>query len=82
MDDIKRAKLVNLGQRAVDYYLDTGLCLFCDADDVAGRPHEDCNVGEISGVTVDAARAELKASQRELVARMLGATDSADRGGQ
>ena len=39
------APLVALGQRAIDYYLDTGYCVFCDADDVLGTPHEDCDVG-------------------------------------
>lgn len=64
----RRRGLVALGQRAIDYYIDTGLCVFCGADDVYGRPHEDhCNVGDIAGVKVDARRIAEKQYQREIV---------------
>lgn len=67
-----RRALQALGQRAVDYYIDTGLCVFCDADDVYGRPHEDhCNVGELSGVVVDGKRKENKAQERRSVAEFI-----------
>lgn len=56
-----------LGQRAIDYYVDTGLCVFCEADDLNDVPHEDdCEVGKLSGVKVDAARKGEKASQRAI----------------
>lgn len=68
MNELKRRQeLVKLGQRAVDYYIDTGLCVFCNANDLQDIPHEDCDVGEVSGVIVDAARKKLKASQRMFV---------------
>lgn len=57
----RRRGLLALGQRAVDYYVDTGLCVFCDADDVFGRPHDECDVGEVSGVVVDDERRKAKA---------------------
>lgn len=63
----KRRFLAEIGQRAVDYYLDTGLCVFCDADDCAGRPHDECNVGELAGVEVTPERIARKARERALV---------------
>lgn len=62
--DKKRA-LQKLGQRAINYYVDTGFCVFCDADDCCRIAHEDhCNVGELSGIEVDEKRREEKAMQR------------------
>ena len=74
MDDLQhRRALVALGQRAIDYYVDTGLCVFCDADDCAGRPHEDhCNVGELSCVEVDEERMIAKALERDIVDAAIG----------
>ncbi len=67
MDEVrKRRMLVQLGQRAVDYYVDTGLCVFCDADDCKGIPHDkDCEVGEVSGVVVNKERIAAKARERQ-----------------
>ena len=72
-DDVKhRRALQALGQRAVDYYLDTGLCVFCGADDCSGVPHDDhCNVGTLAGVPVDAQRIAEKSRQRALVHFMI-----------
>lgn len=67
----RRRGLLALGQRAVDYYVDTGLCVFCDADDVFGRPHDECDVGEVSGVVVDDERRKAKAEQRGMVIRWI-----------
>lgn len=68
----KRRALYELGQRAIDYYVDTGFCVFCEADDCAGVPHEDhCNVGVLSAVTVDEARLAKKMEQRTLLDVML-----------
>lgn len=73
-DELKHHRAVyDLGKRAIDYYVDTGLCVFCDADDCAGRPHEDhCDVGELAGVTVDHNRREEKAAQRAIADAMMG----------
>lgn len=62
--------VLELGKRAIMYYQDTGCCVFCDADDVDGRPHEDhCNVGELAGVTVTPERVAEKRWQREMVGK-------------
>lgn len=64
----RRRRLLELGQRAVDYYIDTGLCVFCNADDVTGAPHDDdCDVGRVSGVVLTPKRKAEKAEQRALV---------------
>jgi hypothetical protein len=64
----RRRAVQALGQRAIDYYLDTGLCVFCGADDVAGDPHDDhCNVGELAGVEVTPKRCAQKAHERAIV---------------
>ena len=63
----KRRRMFELGQRAVDYYVDTGLCVFCDADDLVGIPHEDCDVGIAAEVVVDAARIDAKSRERAAV---------------
>lgn len=64
----KRRGVAGLGQRAIDYYVDTGLCVFCDADDCAGVPHgRDCAVGELSGVVLTDERRALKALERGMV---------------
>jgi hypothetical protein len=64
----RRRALHELGQRAIDYYLDTGLCVLCGADDVAGEPHDDhCNVGELAGVELTPERRAEKAHQRATV---------------
>jgi hypothetical protein len=69
----KQRDLVALGRRAIDYYVDTGFCVFCEADDVAGIPHaEHCNVGDISCVVVDAPRQAEKTVQRAAVEELLG----------
>lgn len=69
----KRRGLYSLGQRAIDYYVDTGFCVFCDADDVAGIPHDGdddpddscpCLVGKLSGVEVDEKRKKAKLRER------------------
>jgi len=57
-DLARRRGLLDLGVRAVNYYIDTGLCVFCNADDVLGVPHEDCAVGEVSGIVVTDERRE------------------------
>lgn len=68
IDDVtKRRKLLEIGQRAVDYYTDTGLCVFCDADDVRGIPHDECDVGIVAGVLVTPERAREKLRQRAAV---------------
>lgn len=68
----RRRALQLLGERAVDYYTDTGYCVFCDADDCEGIPHEDhCNVGELSGVVVTERRRHEKKQQREEMHRYL-----------
>lgn len=68
----RRRGVYELGERAVTYYLDTGLCVFCDADDVAGKPHGDhCTVGKVAGVAVTPERAKEKARQRGIVDRAL-----------
>ncbi len=33
------------------YYLDTGQCVFCDADDMLKKPHSYCDVGRVAQVT-------------------------------
>ncbi len=46
-----KTNLEQLGQRAVTYYTDTGLCVFCDACACAEppRPHCDhCDVGKVA----------------------------------
>lgn len=61
----KRRAIQALGQRALDYYIDTGFCVFCDADDVRNRPHEEhCNVGDLSGVPWTPERAKQKLKER------------------
>lgn len=71
-DFTKRQKLIALGQRAIDYYLDTGLCVFCQADDCQNIPHEDhCNVGELSDVIVNKQRKAMKAHQRALAYKFI-----------
>jgi hypothetical protein len=63
----RRKAIHDLGQRAIDYYIDTGLCVFCDADDCEGIPHEDCNVGELAGVELNEERIAKKKKERALV---------------
>lgn len=67
--DIEKRRAIHaLGQRAIDYYGDTGLCVFCEADDCEDVPHEEhCNVGQLAGVRVDNARRRAKAHQRAMV---------------
>jgi hypothetical protein len=38
-----------LGERALYFYLDTGCCVFCGANDATGTPHEGCDVGLACG---------------------------------
>jgi hypothetical protein len=47
MDEITKRRLSQeIGKCAIDYYADTGLCVFCSADDTTRIPHEDwCSVG-------------------------------------
>ncbi len=70
----KRRHMMDLAQRAIDYYVDTGECVFCEADDCADPPipHDDdpsgpCLVGVLSGVTWSPERAKEKAFQRSVV---------------
>jgi hypothetical protein len=71
----RRREVHALGERAIQYYVDTGLCVFCNADDVEGHPHDDdCSVGKLSGVKVDPARRFEKARERGIVDAMLRGT--------
>lgn len=64
----RRRGVQALGQRAIDYYVDTGECVFCGADDVVGAPHDDhCNVGELAGVELTPERKAEKARERAIV---------------
>lgn len=64
----RRRAIQALGQRAIDYYVDTGECVFCGADDVTGKPHDDhCNVGELASVEVTPERRAQKAHERAIV---------------
>jgi hypothetical protein len=64
----QRRRLLALGQRAVDYYNDTGLCVFCECDDVQRIPHDgDCDVGAASGIVWTPERANKKAEQRAII---------------
>lgn len=68
----RRRRIHALGQRAIDYYDDTGLCVFCEADDVEDIPHDSgCDVGKVLGVVVNKARKKRKAEQRMIVAQFL-----------
>jgi len=68
MDELTRhRRTLLLGQRALDYYKDTGLCVFCNADDLAGIPHEDCDVGEVLGIKVTPERVAEKRQQRKVI---------------
>jgi hypothetical protein len=68
----RRRAIHELGQRAIDYYIDTGECVFCSADDVTGVPHADhCNVGELAGVEVTPERRAKKAHERAIVESFL-----------
>jgi hypothetical protein len=68
----RRRAIYALGMRALDYYVDTGLCVFCNADDVQQRAHDDdCWVGEVANVVVDDARRTAKAEQRAEVCERL-----------
>lgn len=69
-----RRDLQALGQRAVDYYVDTGLCVFCEADDCTGEPHDPgCDVGRVSGVELTPQRIADKSQQRTIVEMMVRA---------
>jgi hypothetical protein len=63
----------DLGLRAIHYYIDTGLCVFCDADDADEIPHDDhCNVGELAGIDeITAERKALKVRQRNIADALL-----------
>ena len=69
MEEVERRRRMQaLGQRALDYYEDVGECVFCEADDIAGIPHDpDCDVGAVSGIKVTAERVSLKRKQHEIV---------------
>lgn len=69
MKDLQRRRAIHaLGQRAIDYYVDCGLCVFCAADDVHGMAHDDhCNVGELAGIEVTAPRISELAEARRIV---------------
>jgi hypothetical protein len=63
----QRRRLLALGQRAVDYYKDTGLCVFCECDDTLAVPHDpDCDVGTASGIIWTPERANEKLKQRRI----------------
>lgn len=79
MDEIERRRRVQaLGQRALDYYVDTGLCVFCNADDCTNTPHEDCDVGEILCIALTPERVERKRREREVVDAAIEASLLAD----
>lgn len=64
----RRRRILALGERALEYYRDTGLCVFCSADDVEELEHDpDCDVGALSGVELTHERAEDKARQRRAI---------------
>jgi cytidylate kinase len=44
----RQERLAALGQRAIDWWLDTGTCFFCAANASTGAQHEHCTVGEIA----------------------------------
>lgn len=75
----KRRLLYSLGQRAVDYYIDTGLCVFCGADDTQGIPHDEdhpiCEVGIVAAIQVTPERIAEKKRQRELIHSFLRGLD-------
>lgn len=72
MKPLERRRLLHeLGQRAVDYYLDTGLCVFCGADDVEGVPHDGCDVGKAAGVAVTPERIAEKKRQRAIADKFI-----------
>lgn len=67
-----RRRLHELGQRAVTFYIDTGLCVFCSADDCQDIPHDiDCDVGECAGIKSTEERKAVLAVQREKADRMI-----------
>ncbi len=68
----RRRRLQLLGERAVDWYRDTGTCVFCGADDVTGHPHEECDVGELAGVAVTAERREALLETRRKIVALFG----------
>lgn len=71
----RRRAVLALGQRALDYYVDTGECVFCGADDLAHQPHdEDCDVGVLSGVELTEERRRAKARERALAAQFFEGT--------
>lgn len=74
MDELaKRRTLQLLGQRAVEYYIDTGLCVFCECDVTKGIPHfGSCAViHEVSGVKITPEWIAEKIRQRSIVNEML-----------
>ena len=72
MNEVERRRRIQaLGQRALDYYEDTGLCVFCNADDLNDTPHEDCDVGEILCIALTPERLAKKREQRGIVDSML-----------
>jgi hypothetical protein len=76
-DDLKQRRiLLRLGQRALDYYLDTGECVFCDADDLKGVPHDDeepgaCEVGKATALVVTPERLSLLRHQHAQVRKII-----------
>jgi len=50
------------GQRAIDYHVDTGECLFCNTDG-DGRHEHHCELGRIFGTSDRIASAPLTATQ-------------------
>lgn len=73
MNEVERRRRIQaLGQRALDYYDDTGECVFCSADDKIGVPHDDgCDVGVVSGIKVTPERVARKREQCSLADAML-----------
>lgn len=74
MNELARRRAIHaLGERSLDYYRDTGLCVFCDADDCQGTPHEEhCDVGFLSGIDPrDPSRVADKVRLRDLVNRWI-----------
>lgn len=60
-EDTKRRAIYGLGLRAIRYYVDTGICVFCEPE---GDTHEEhCNLGELVDALPSEERIWAKAEQ-------------------